>query len=99
MPQKIFKLTAKVNSHNPKAVGSVLQRIIETNGKIRSVEGGFEVEAKLKGESAKDLNRTLLSEMRRAEKRTRLRSEWASGNTVEKFFDYVPKGIREVKSK
>jgi len=32
--------------------------------------------------------------MRRVEKRTRLRSEWTSGKTVEKFFDYVPKGTK-----
>jgi hypothetical protein len=39
----------------------------------------------------------LLSELRRAEKRTRIRTEWVfSGNTVEKFFDYVPKGTRRL---
>ncbi len=30
--------------------------------------------------------------MRRAEKRTRMRAEWTSGKTAERFFDYVPKG-------
>jgi hypothetical protein len=33
----------------------------------------------------------LLSELRRVEKKTRLRAEWTSGNTTERFFDYVPK--------
>jgi hypothetical protein len=36
-----------------------------------------------------------LSEMRRAEKKTRLRAEWTSGGITEKFFDYVPKGTKK----
>jgi transposase len=48
----------------------------------------------LEGESARDLNRAVLSALRRVERRTTLRAEWSSGTTVERFFDYVPKGIR-----
>jgi len=44
------------------------------------------------GESARELNRTLLSALRKVERRTRLRSEWTSLNVSERFFDYVPKG-------
>ena len=40
-------------------------------------------------------NRQLLSELRRAEKKTRLRAEWTSGGVTEKFFDYVPKGTKK----
>jgi hypothetical protein len=44
------------------------------------------------GASAKELNRSLLSALRRAEKRTRLRSEWTSKDGVtERYFDYVLK--------
>ena len=44
------------------------------------------------GESAKDLNRQLLSALRRVEKKTRLRAEWkAKDGTVSRFFDYVLK--------
>ena len=43
------------------------------------------------GENARELNRSLLSELRRGEKKTRLRAEWTSGNTTERFFDYVAK--------
>ncbi|MDA1095788.1 MAG: hypothetical protein O3B84_00825 [Chloroflexi bacterium] len=60
---------------------------------IRPVDGGFQVEASLSGETARDLNRNLLSKLRKAEKRTRLRAEWTS-DVVEQFFDYVPKGTR-----
>ena len=93
-----FGLSARVSSDNPTAVGQVLERVVGGSCTITAVEGGFEVEGELKGKSARDLNRNLLSEMRRVEKRTRIRSEWTSGKTVEKFFDYVPKGTKTTQS-
>jgi hypothetical protein len=45
----------------------------------------------MEGASAKELNRTLLSALRKVEKRTTLRAEWTSGDTTECFFDYVLK--------
>jgi hypothetical protein len=45
----------------------------------------------MEGESARELNRSLLSALRKVEKRTRLRAEWTSGETTERFLDYVSK--------
>jgi hypothetical protein len=56
------------------------------------------VEAELSGKSARDLNRMLLSQLRRAERRTRLRAEWTSNGVAERFFDYVSKGKRKSNS-
>jgi hypothetical protein len=42
------------------------------------------------GNSARDLNRQLLSTLRR----TRLRAEWTAAGVTHRFFDYVPKGTR-----
>ena len=54
--------------------------------------GEIAVRWKLEGESAKELNRELLSALRRVEKKTRLRAEWTSEDgTVYRFFDYVLK--------
>jgi hypothetical protein len=54
--------------------------------------GEFIVKRELEGESAKDLNRDLLSALRRAERKTRLRADWtAQDGTVSRFFDYVLK--------
>jgi hypothetical protein len=92
--QRTFCLSARISSDNPSAIKPVLERLIGAKGAIRSIEEGFEVQAQLRGEDARALNRTLLSEMRKAEKRTRIRAEWTSGKTIEKFFDYVPKGTR-----
>ena len=70
MVQKKFRLLAKVSSDNPSAVKSVLDRIFEEKGTVKKIELGFEIDAELEGESAVALNRTLLSELRRAEKKT-----------------------------
>lgn len=97
MPERKFRLSAKVSSDNRFAIKAVLERMICTKGTMNHTSDGFEIFANLKGESAKDLNRLLLSEMRRAEKKTRLRAERTFGDTVEKFFDYVQKGKRKIK--
>jgi hypothetical protein len=60
------------------------------------LKDGFEVDAELTGESTRDLNWRLLSEMRKAERRTRLRAEWTADGVIERFFDYVPKGKKKV---
>jgi len=95
---KRFQLNARVSSDNPSAIKPVLERIIGDRGTIKYTGDEFEVNAELDGESARDLNRILLSEMRKVEKKTRLRSEWASGDSIERFFDYVPKPTKKAGS-
>jgi len=48
------------------------------------------------GTDARDVNRRLLSALRQAEKKTRLRAEWTSDGHIHRFFDYVPKSTRPV---
>jgi len=95
MTQLRFKLSAHVSSDDPPAIKPVLEQIIADKGTIKETDQGFDVEAELEGESARALNRLILSELRRAEKHTRIRAEWTSGDTVEKFFDYALKGTRK----
>jgi hypothetical protein len=87
-----------VSSDNLLAIKPTLERIVAEKGTIEQTDQGFDVEAELEGESARALNRMVLSELRRAEKRTRIRAEWKSGDIIEKFFDYVPKGTRQGQS-
>jgi hypothetical protein len=94
MPTKTFKLSATVSSDNPLAIRTPLKNVLGTGARIEPTDDGFNVEATLTGESAKELNRQILSELRRVEKKTRLRAEWTSDGMIEKFFDYVPKGTR-----
>ena len=97
MSQKKFRLSARISSDNPRAIESILEKYVAHKRAIKSTEDGFEVQAELKGENARMLNRLLLSELRRAEKRTRIRAEWTSAGMIERFFDYVPKGSRKLR--
>jgi hypothetical protein len=97
MPKKKFKLSATVSSANQSAIKPVLERIVGSNGSIKPTSEGFEVNAEFKGENARDLNRMLLTELRKAEKKTRLRSEWTCEDSTEKFFDYALKQTKKLK--
>ncbi len=100
MAAKRFRLTATVSTENPAAVRSTLKELIGKRGTVLEVaeeeiahggKGEFRVQAEMVGETSKELNRSLLSALRKAEKRTRLRAAWSSGGTVEEYFDYVMK--------
>lgn len=87
-----FHLRARVSTDAYEAIRPILRRYVEGRGSFRETEEWFLIEADVEGPSARELNRSLLSELRRAEKRTRLRSEWTREGVTEKFFDYVSKG-------
>ena len=92
-----YSLRARVSTDNPVAVEPVLLRMIPHGTVARSENAhDFVVEAVMEGPSARELNRSLLSELRRVERRTRLRSEWTSESATERFFDYVPKNTAKV---
>ena len=88
--QKSFRLSARVSSSSPDAVEPVLRRLI-AGGEVHRGGGEFTVEVQMEGTSAKELNRALLSALRRVEKKTRLRAEWTLGGKTERYFDYVLK--------
>jgi len=92
--KKTFTLTARINTENPKAVKPVLEELVPKES-ITSTDEGFLVKATMQGESARELNKNLLSALRRVERKTRLRAEWKSGKITEQFFDYVPKGSQK----
>jgi hypothetical protein len=97
---KRFVLVATVSTANPKAIHPVLEKIVGHFGSFKEVstedadrkgKSEFLVQAELEGLSAKDLNRSLLSALRSAEKRTSMHAEWSSSDTTERYFDYVLK--------
>jgi hypothetical protein len=87
-----FRLVADVSSDEPRAVETVLRQLIV--GEITTTTDGFHVEATMAGADARDLNRSLLSALRKAVQRTRLRSEWTADGVTYRFFDYALKGSR-----
>jgi len=80
-----FHLVADVSSDNPDRVRPVVARLFQAG--VTETPEGFHVEAGLEGDSARDLNRAVLSALRKEEKRTRLRAAWSHGGTTERFFD------------
>jgi len=87
-----FRLVADVSSDDPERIRPVMGRLLPTG--VTATANGFHIEIELTGESARELNRDLLSAMRREERRTRLRAAWTADGATERFFDYVSKGSR-----
>jgi len=95
MTDRQYSLRARVSSEHLEAVRTVLLRELP-GASVEATEDPKEcrVAAEVRGGSARDLNRALLTALRRVEKRTRLRAEWTFDGVTERFFDYVPKGPR-----
>lgn len=85
-----FKLHARINRSDAATIRQALDRLA-AKGSVRKEGDEFFVEAETEGDGAKELDRTLLSALRKVEKRTTLRAEWTSGDTTERYFDYVVK--------
>ncbi len=88
-----FSLTGDVSSHDLAAIRPVLAQMVG-DASVTETHDGLHVEGVMDGADAREVNRRLLSALRRAEKRTRLRAEWAGGGYIYRFFDYVPKSTR-----
>jgi len=86
-----LKLNARVNRSDAHTIRQALEQLA-AKGSVRKAGDELVVEAEMERASARELNRTLLSALRKAEKRTTLRAEWTSDDgTTERFFDYVLK--------
>ncbi len=93
MMNKRFVLVANINTEDPAKIEKALSELVGVNAILRT-EDGFKVKMTMEGVSAREMNRSFLSALRNVEKKTTLRSEWTCDKTTERFFDYVPKGIR-----
>jgi hypothetical protein len=90
--QQTFDLVADVSSDAPGQLRTVLETFVR--GSVVALDGGYHIEGTVVGDSARELNRQLLTALRRVERRTRLRSSWTAEGVTERYFDYVPKGSR-----
>ena len=90
MEDKRLLLSARVSSDSLDAVRPVLEKVLPA-ASIRKEGSELVVGAEFDGGDIKALNRSLLSALRKAEKRTRL-AEWTTEDgTTYRFFDYVLK--------
>lgn len=94
MANKRFVLVANINTEDPARIEKVLTELVGVNALLRT-EDGFRVKTTMEGVSAREMNRSFLSALRSVVKKTTLRAEWTCDKTTERFFDYVPKGIRK----
>ena len=92
MTQADFHLVADVSSDDLTAIEPVLRQMVSRG--LTKTHDGFHIDTTMTGPSARDLNRSLLSALRRVERRTRLRAEWTGGGITERFFDYALKSTR-----
>jgi hypothetical protein len=60
---KTFMLTARISTENPKAIKLALKQL-PPKASVSAADEGFLVKAKMQGDTAKDLNRNLLSSLR-----------------------------------
>ena len=90
-----FSVSGQVTSDNLTAVRPVLHQVLQ-GATVISSQDGLHVEGFMDGTDAADVNRRLLSALRRAEKKTRLRVEWTGESHIHRFFDYVPKSTRPI---
>ncbi len=88
-----FAVVADVSSERLAAVRPVLARTVEA-ATITENAQGLHVEGVMDGADAREVNRVLLSALRRVERRTRLRAEWTGGGFTYRFFDYAHKTTR-----
>lgn len=94
MQGKTFGLKAEIATADPGGIEAALADLVGVDA-ILKTDRGFKVITTMTGESARDLNRSLLAALRRVSKMTTLRAEWTSDGVTERFFDNVPRGIRE----
>jgi hypothetical protein len=92
MAESDFHLVADVSSDDLPAIEPILHQMVSRG--ITKTPDGFHIDTTMTGPRARDLNRSLLSALRRVERRTRLRAEWTAGGVTERFFDYALKGTR-----
>jgi hypothetical protein len=75
--QMNFRLNARINRSDAETIRQALDQLA-AKGSVRKGGDEFVVEPEMEGACAKDLNRMLLSALRKVEKRTTLRAEWTS---------------------
>lgn len=83
MREQRFQLVADVSSDEPERLRPVVESLFGRENVHRSADG-FHVDCALPGVSARDLNRQVLSAMRKMVKRTRLRAVWTAGGVAER---------------
>ena len=93
MSSTTFSFVADIGTRDPERIEPILVDFIGVDGILRT-DYGFRVRSTLEGPNARELNRKLLSLLRRVEQTATLEAEWTNNGTTERFVDYEPIGCR-----
>ena len=93
MSNATYAFVADIGTQNPERIEPILVNFIGVDGILRT-DYGFRVRSTIEGPNARELNRKLLSLLRRVEQNARLEAEWTHNGTTERFVDYEPSGCR-----
>lgn len=91
MDERKFALVAGIRTTDRVGIQVGLAEILP-HGIITPMDEGFRVETVVEGTSARDLNRTLLSALRRIDRRATIHAAWTIDGITERFFDYTTRG-------
>jgi hypothetical protein len=84
-------LNARVSRSDARTIQHVLEQLA-AKGSVRKAGDEFVVEVGMEAASARGLNRTFLSGLRKVEEGTTLRAQWTSDDSIsEGFCDYILK--------
>jgi hypothetical protein len=90
MSLRSFRLTATVITEAPEPVRSRVENVLGPKARVLRTADGLRVEVgAVVAVDPREINRRLLSEMRRVDEGAKLRSEWTAGDVTERFRDYV----------
>ena len=86
-----FKLNARIIRSDAETIRQAFGNLA-AKANITQERDECIIDATVDGESAKDLNRCLLSALRKVHRRATIRAQWTStANLTESYFDYVLK--------
>ncbi len=93
MSNASYAFVADIGTKEPERLEPILVNFLGVDGILRT-DYGFRVRSTVEGPNARELNRKLLSLLRRAEQNATLEAEWTYNGTTERFVDYEPSGCR-----
>ncbi len=88
MSQKGFTLVANISSDHPEKLEPILSELIGVDGIIKT-EDGFMVHTTILGESAEDMNNSLLTKIRVLDPTAKLHAVWSHENDKKQIIDFV----------
>lgn len=97
MTEESLNVEAKISSDSTDLIEPLLQKVAP-DCTITRIGSDLHLKGTIKGNDPKEENRSILSRLRKVEKKTRIRAKYRTGDgTTYSFFDYVLKKTEKEK--